>query len=80
MTASEQTEIRFELRKSFAQYGAPALKMMLHVGVLSDDEFFERYQITKDIVKQKLVQLEIAEEHQDFVGRNECYDFFLEVL
>ena len=77
---SYATEARFELRKSFAMYGQQTLLMCLDLTGLTDEQFFDKYKTTKGIIKQKMVELEIAVHRQDFVTRNLLYDFFIEVL
>lgn len=77
---SYETEARFVLRKSFAMYGEHTLLMCLHLTALTDEEFFRRYKTTKEIVQEKMMQLELAVERRDFATRNSIYDFFIEVL
>lgn len=77
---SYSREARFELHKAFAMYGQGALLLCLHLGVLTDKEFFDRYKTTKEIVHERMAELEMAVMSGDYVRRNELFDFFIEVL
>ena len=77
---SHATEAKFELRKAFTLYGQSALILSLHLSVLTDHEFFEKYKTTKEIVHQHIAELELAVLNGDYVRRNQLFDFFIEVL
>jgi hypothetical protein len=77
---TQALEARFDLNKSFAMYGEPSLMLCLHLTVLTDRQFMEKYKTTKAIVKTKMAELEMASQRQDYVARNNVYNFFIEVL
>lgn len=87
-TEQAEKEARFERLQIMDLYVNPALQMMidkgteddLDDGAVSSEDFKTKYGATKQEVNYAFILLELANYRQDFMKRNEVYDFFAQIL